>query len=94
MGNLASFLPTAYFDSIDLLYASVDKQAVNNTGILLSLLSRGALLLFMVVPLCQLLVAMIIRVVVMWVLLVISPLAWIGFAIPEARGSIWTKYWA
>lgn len=70
-----------------------DITVISQGSMFLWLLTSIVLLLVIIEPICKMIVAFIIRTVVLWVLLVVSPLAWIGFAIPEARNSTWTKYW-
>lgn len=69
-----------------------DIQNVNGGQVLWSFLS-AVLFFILIVPATQLFFAMLIRIIVLWLLFVISPLAWLGFVVPEARAETWGKFW-
>jgi hypothetical protein len=47
----------------------------------------------LIMSLSQLLFVMFVRIIVIWMLFAVSPLAWLGFVVPEVRAQTWGKFW-
>lgn len=73
--------------------AALASIANNSTGLLVSLIFS---LVFLVTSLLALLSAFIfalVRIPVLWFLLIVSPIAWIGYSLPSLRGQTWSAWW-
>lgn len=54
----------------------------------------GMVIYFLAVTPCiQLFLVLLVRILVLWLLLAVAPLAWLGFVVPEAAAETWGKYW-
>lgn len=68
-------------------------EVISQASIFLWIIFSLVMVFLMIVPLFQLFMVLLVRIVVLWILFAISPLAWLGFVIPEARAEVWGKFW-